>query len=270
MSTLLKRILTIQGARLFLALGALLVLPVMATAAEAPRAGGELSVCRGRNAAVVRRPPGNHFRHAASDRTALQHIAALRPAELPEDRRRRRRKMVVLQRWPDAHACKFARALSSMTARRSPPKTSKRPTTRSFFLPEGVASARKALYAMVDKVEAPDDFTVVFKLKHIAASFLANLASPWNFIYSAERLKKDPRWYEKNVMGSGPFIFGEHVAGSHWVGKKNPNYFMPGSPISMVSERSSSATRRREWRRCGAVRRSSSFAASTPRRATTS
>jgi hypothetical protein len=42
MSTLLKRILTIQGATFFLALGALLVLPVMATAAETPRAGGEL------------------------------------------------------------------------------------------------------------------------------------------------------------------------------------------------------------------------------------
>ncbi len=99
-----------------------------------------------------------------------------------------------------------------------------------IFPPEGVASARKALYVMVDKVEAPDDSTVVFKLKHIAASFLANLASPWNFIYSAERLEKDPRWYEKNVMGSGPFIFGEHVAGSHWTGKKNPNYFVPGRP----------------------------------------
>ena len=99
-----------------------------------------------------------------------------------------------------------------------------------IFPAEGVASARKALYAMVDKIEAPDDFTVVFKLKHIAASFLANLASPWNFIYSAAKLKQDPRWYEKNVMGSGPFIFVEHVAGSHWVGKKNPNYFMAGRP----------------------------------------
>jgi peptide/nickel transport system substrate-binding protein len=99
-----------------------------------------------------------------------------------------------------------------------------------IFPPEGVASARKASFAMVDKIEAPDDATVVFRLKHIAASFLANLASPWNFIYSAERLKKDPRWYEKNILGSGPFIFGEHVAGSHWTGKRNPNYFMAGRP----------------------------------------
>jgi peptide/nickel transport system substrate-binding protein len=99
-----------------------------------------------------------------------------------------------------------------------------------IFPPEGVASARKASFAMVDKIEAPDDATVVFRLRHIAASFLANLASPWNFIYSAERLKQDPRWYEKNILGSGPFIFGEHVAGSHWTGKRNPNYFMAGRP----------------------------------------
>ena len=99
-----------------------------------------------------------------------------------------------------------------------------------IFPAEGVASARKALYAMVDKIEAPDDVTVIFKLKHISASFLANLASPWNFIYSAAKLKQDPRWYEKNVMGSGPFIFVDHVAGSHWVGKKNTNYFLPGRP----------------------------------------
>ena len=37
-------------------------------------------------------------------------------------------------------------------------------------------------------------------------------------------------WYEKNVMGTGPFIFVEHVKGSHWVGKKNPNYWDKGKP----------------------------------------
>jgi peptide/nickel transport system substrate-binding protein len=99
-----------------------------------------------------------------------------------------------------------------------------------IFPPEGVASARKASYAAVDKIETPDTLTVVFRLKHPSASFLANLASPWNFIYSAEKLRQDPRWYEKNVMGSGPFIFVEYVPGSHWVGKKNPNYYMKDRP----------------------------------------
>jgi len=99
-----------------------------------------------------------------------------------------------------------------------------------IFPPEGVVSARQATYAVVDKVESSDAQTVVFRLKHPSASFLANLASPWNFIYKAEILAKDPRWFEKNIMGSGPFTFVEYVAGSHWVGKKNPNYFMKGRP----------------------------------------
>ena len=99
-----------------------------------------------------------------------------------------------------------------------------------IFPPEGVASARKASYSVVEKIETPDIYTVIFTLKHPSASFLANLASPWNFIYSAEKLRQDPRWYEKNVMGSGPFTFVEYVPGSHWVGKKNPNYYMKDRP----------------------------------------
>jgi peptide/nickel transport system substrate-binding protein len=99
-----------------------------------------------------------------------------------------------------------------------------------IFPPQGVVSARQASYAMVDKIETPDIYTVIFRLKHPSASFLANLASPWNFIYKADILAKEPRWYEKNIMGTGPFTYVEYVAGSHWIGKKNPNYFMKGRP----------------------------------------
>ncbi len=98
------------------------------------------------------------------------------------------------------------------------------------FPPEGVKSLRKAAYAAVAAVEAPDASTVRFKLKWPESSFLLNLASPWNYIYKAEIIKKDPRWYETNVMGTGPFTFVEHVRGSHWVGKKNPNYWDKGKP----------------------------------------
>jgi peptide/nickel transport system substrate-binding protein len=99
-----------------------------------------------------------------------------------------------------------------------------------IFPPAGVVSARQASYDLVKKIETSDPLTVVFQLKHMSASFLANLASPWNFIYKASILEKDPRWYEKNIMGTGPFTFVEYVAGSHWVGKKNPNYYMKGRP----------------------------------------
>jgi peptide/nickel transport system substrate-binding protein len=99
-----------------------------------------------------------------------------------------------------------------------------------IFPPPGVGSSRKGQYAVVEAVEAPDPYTVVFKLKHPSASFIASLLSPYNFIYKADILAKDPHWYEKNIMGTGPFIFVEHVKGSHVVGKKNPNYWDKGKP----------------------------------------
>jgi peptide/nickel transport system substrate-binding protein len=96
--------------------------------------------------------------------------------------------------------------------------------------PDGVVSARKASYGMVESVTAPDPRTVTFKLKYVSASFLNLVASPWNYIYSAAKLAADPKWYEKNVMGTGPFTYVEYVPGSHWVGKKFPDYFEKGKP----------------------------------------
>ena len=98
------------------------------------------------------------------------------------------------------------------------------------FPPPGVGSIRKGQYTNVEAIEAPDPLTIVFRLKWPQASFLASLASPYNWIYKADILEKDIRWYEKNVMGTGPFLFVEHVKGSHWVGKRNPNYWDKGKP----------------------------------------
>ena len=78
---------------------------------------------------------------------------------------------------------------------------------RIIFPPQGVSSARKAQFSMVESVTAPDDETVVFKLKHPSGAFLPALANPFNFIYSKAMLDDDQHWYEKNVMGSGPFMF---------------------------------------------------------------
>ncbi|GIX48322.1 MAG: peptide ABC transporter substrate-binding protein [Candidatus Tectimicrobiota bacterium] len=99
-----------------------------------------------------------------------------------------------------------------------------------IFPPPGVASARKGMYTMVEAVEAPDDFTVVFRLKFPTAAFLPALANPFNWIYKADILEKDMHWYEKNVLGTGPFKFQEYVAGSHVAGVRNPDYFIPGLP----------------------------------------
>jgi peptide/nickel transport system substrate-binding protein len=99
-----------------------------------------------------------------------------------------------------------------------------------IFPPAGVKSLRKEAYRAVEVVEAPDPYTVRFRLKWPESSMLLNLASPWNWIYKADILAKDIHWYEKNVMGTGAFTFVEHVKGSHFVGKKNPNYWDKGKP----------------------------------------
>jgi peptide/nickel transport system substrate-binding protein len=99
-----------------------------------------------------------------------------------------------------------------------------------IFPPAGVGSSRQGQYAAVESVSAPDASTVVFRLKRPSGSFIASLLSPYNFIYKADILAKDVHWYEKNIMGTGPFTFVEHVKGSHVVGKKNPNYWDKGKP----------------------------------------
>src|SRR6202035_115830 len=96
--------------------------------------------------------------------------------------------------------------------------------------PEGVSSARESYYIMVGNVEAPDPATVVFHLKFATGAFLPALADPYAWIYKKEILDKDPRWYEKNVMGSGPFTFAEYQLGQSIKGVRNPDYYHQGLP----------------------------------------
>jgi peptide/nickel transport system substrate-binding protein len=96
--------------------------------------------------------------------------------------------------------------------------------------PDGVTSARESYFVMVDKVEAPDPTTVVFRLKYPTSAFLPALADPFAWIYKKDILEKDPRWYEKNVMGSGPFKFESYDIGQSIKGVRNPDYYRPGQP----------------------------------------
>jgi peptide/nickel transport system substrate-binding protein len=101
---------------------------------------------------------------------------------------------------------------------------------RIVFPPEGVLSARQAFFAMVDSITAPDAETIVFKLKFPSGSFLPAVAMPFNYIYSADILAKDPHYYEKNVMGSGPFKFVQFIAGDKIVGERFADYHVKGLP----------------------------------------
>src|SRR5215475_5345468 len=96
--------------------------------------------------------------------------------------------------------------------------------------PAGTRSVRKNSYSAITSVEAPDASTVVFKLKFPSASLLLNLASPWNVIYPKKYLDKDPNYFMKNVMGSGPFKFKSYTPGASFEGERNPDYFVKDRP----------------------------------------
>ena len=124
---------------------------------------------------------------------------------------------------------------------------------------------------MVDKVEAPDPTTVVFHLKFATTAFLPALADPYAWIYKKEILDKDPHWYEKNIMGSGPFKFAGYELGQSIKGVRNPDYYHEGLPyldgfigIYAPTSRRSGSTR------SAPTAPPSSSAACRPRRATSS
>jgi peptide/nickel transport system substrate-binding protein len=95
---------------------------------------------------------------------------------------------------------------------------------------EGVGSARQNNFAMVDSITVPDDETVVFKLKYPTLTFLPALADPYAYVYSKKKLDQDMHWYEKNIMGSGPFKLSEYQIGQSIKGERFADYYHPGQP----------------------------------------
>jgi len=100
-----------------------------------------------------------------------------------------------------------------------------------IFPAKGILSPRQSHYTMVDSVEAADSTTVVFHLKFPTNAFLPALADPYSWIYEKKILDKDPRWYEKNIMGSGPFKFVSYQIGQSIKGVRDPNYYRKGLPF---------------------------------------
>jgi peptide/nickel transport system substrate-binding protein len=89
---------------------------------------------------------------------------------------------------------------------------------------EGVISPRKALFASIKSIEVPDDHTIVFKMAYPDSFALYNFASPYNVIYAVKDMEKEGNWHAKNINGTGPYRFVEHVEGEKWVGKRYEDY----------------------------------------------
>lgn len=101
---------------------------------------------------------------------------------------------------------------------------------RIIHPPPALVSARQVDYAAIAGIDTPDPRTVVFHLRWPDAAMLANFASPWNCIYSAARLAQDPLYPQTHVLGTGPFVFVEHVKGKDWKARRWDRYFEPGKP----------------------------------------
>lgn len=94
----------------------------------------------------------------------------------------------------------------------------------------GVISARKAQHQDIQSIETPDPHTVVFKLSKVNMSMALHFASPFNCVYSARKLKENPRYPETEVMGTGAFKFVEYQKGSHWRAARFDQYFRKDRP----------------------------------------
>jgi len=211
---------------LLLAAGAL-----PAAAQESPRAGGELVF-------VVPAEPPTYDAHR-EETFAIVHPAAPHYSTLlrvdPFDRGATRLVGDVAESWSvskDGRTYRFTlrRGVRFHDGSELGARDVKATYDKIIFPPPGVMSNRKGEYIAVEAIEAPDPQTVVFRLKWPSPSFLPSLASPFNWIYKADILARDPHWYERNIMGSGPFLFVEYVKGSHWTGKRNPAYWDRGKP----------------------------------------
>ncbi len=100
-----------------------------------------------------------------------------------------------------------------------------------IFPPKGIPSTRKAFYGMVDNITAPNAGTLVVNLKYPTGAFIPALAMPFNFIYSKKDLDAHGyTWHQKNINGTGAFVFVEHKPGAYVEGKRYAKYHHKGKP----------------------------------------
>jgi len=206
---------------------ALLTLPAMAQ--ETPKHGGILRT-------VVESEPNTYDCHGTGTSFSLQALAPhyntllrFHPDKYPEiigdlaeswevssDNRTYTFKMRQGVKFHDGSDFDSADMLATWNKLKSPP--------------EGVISVRQGQFAQIEEMSAPDPQTFVVTLQEPNPAALALFANPWNCVYSAEKLAQDPNWYAKNIDGTGPFEFVEHVSGSHWEAKRFADYWEKDKP----------------------------------------
>jgi len=89
------------------------------------------------------------------------------------------------------------------------------------------------VFAVVDSIETPDQYTAVFKLSKPAPALIQTFASDETpmiprHLFEGTDVATNP--LNNAPVGTGPFMFKEWVKGSHIVFERNPNYWRDGFP----------------------------------------
>ena len=101
------------------------------------------------------------------------------------------------------------------------------------FPPEGVISARQSNFVMVDKIEAPDPTTVVFRLKFATDAFMPALADPFAFIYKQGDPRQGPALVrEEHHRAPARSSSSSYETGQSIKGERNPDYYHQGPAVS--------------------------------------
>ena len=97
--------------------------------------------------------------------------------------------------------------------------------------PKGMVSPRRDQFKAVTGIETPDDYTVVIKTSRPNPSLLAALAQGVLPIYSKTWVEANSSDIpQKEVNGTGPFIFKEYIRGTSVESVRNPNYWVKELP----------------------------------------
>lgn len=92
-------------------------------------------------------------------------------------------------------------------------------------------SAMVAQYDIIDRIETPDDHTVVFHLKRPSVSFVEEQISEWRgVINSPTAINKSGKGYATRPVGTGPWKFVEWIPDDRITLERNPDYW-GGAPL---------------------------------------
>ena len=100
--------------------------------------------------------------------------------------------------------------------------------------PSGISIPRSILFKAVSEINAPDKYTVEFKLSEARPTnfIMAAIASGWNVIVRKKTLEDNNYNLRKVEVypGTGPFRSLRRVENEIWVMERNPNYWNKGLP----------------------------------------